>query len=654
MAKDKTPVYDESSIKVLKGLEPVRQRPGMYTRLENPLHIIQEVIDNAVDEALGGYANTLVVEMLADGRIQVADNGRGIPVGLHPEENIPTVQLVYTRLHAGGKFDKTDAESGYAFSGGLHGVGVAVTNALSDELTVVVHREGKQWEVGFANGELDKPLRKIGATSERGTTVTVRPNPKYFDSPIVPVAALRTVLRSKAALLPGLRVTFVDTRDGTPKEEVWEYTDGLRSLLEDLVDGEEPLAPAFHAEWYATEAEGTYAAGEGAAFAFGWYEDGGSSQSFTNLIHTCDGGTHVSGLKHGIFEAIRLFIELHNMTQKGIKLTADDVFRNVAYVLSAKVLDPQFAGQVKDKLISREAVNLISKSVRIPFEGWLNHNTQSAKVIAELALRNAATRQRAGTKAEKRKTSSVVMLPGKLTQCASEDIAENELFLVEGDSAGGSAKKARNKDLQAILPLRGKGVNTRELDADKSMENNEVNDISIAIGIPLHTKTGDVAWDNLRYGKVIIMADADVDGSHIQVLLLTMFFTHFPQLIHRGHVYIAQPPLYRLDVDGAGKTRLPKKLYIMNASELATNEERLKKEGYSNWTTSRFKGLGEMNVGDLWETTLRPETRTLLQVRLPLDLETDANEMFDNLMVKKRSGWRRQWMEQYGDEVVAE
>jgi topoisomerase-4 subunit B len=654
MTTPKTQQYTEASIKILEGLEPVKQRPGMYTRTVNPLHIVQEIIDNGVDEAIGGFAKTLKVELLPAGEVRVTDDGRGIPVGLHPEKQIPVVQAVFTILHAGGKFDKQNGGA-YAFSGGLHGVGVSVTNALSDVLDITVHRDGWEHTIGFANGDVAKPLKKVGRTELNGTSVLVRPNPKYFDSPDLPIAELRVLLRSKAVLLPGYAVTLVDARepDAVPKEETFLYENGMVTLLGEL-SGEEPIVPVFEGQAYAGAEDESFSEGEGCAYAFSWFEHGdGTGSSFVNLIPTPLGGTHIAGLRSALYTALRSFIDHHAMLPKGVKLGADDVFKNVRYVLSGRLLDPQFDNQTKDRLSSRDGVKLVEKMLQPRVEAWLNMNPTQARLLADLAIRQAMARQRASNKPERKRSSSVVMLPGKLAECESTDPTETELFLVEGDSAGGSAKQGRNKDNQAILPMRGKGLNVWEKDRNQALANEEIYDIALAIGVQPHTLADEVDFSKLRYYKICILADADVDGFHIQVLLLTLFFKHFPQLIERGHIYVARPPLYRLDVESAGKKRAAKKLYVMDAHEQAMWEDRLTKEGYVKWATSRFKGLGEMEALELWDTTLNPDTRRLLKVMLPDAARNDAKTMFDNLMSKGQSSWRREWMERRGNEVEA-
>ncbi len=645
--------YDESSIRVLKGLEPVRLRPGQFTRTDHPLHIVQEAIDNAVDEAIAGFAHHLAVTMHADQSVSVADDGRGIPVGPHPIEGIPVVQAIFTVLYSGGKFDKTSGAGAYTYAGGLHGVGVSVTNALSRRLECEVRRDGKIHRIAFEQGEVAEKLASRGKASGTGTTVRIWPEARYFDAMTIPLADLARLLRSKAVLLPGLEVALTVETAGEPaKTQQWRYQTGLADYLVELAQGEPSLVPVFAGQNYAGEADDTFAEGEGAAWALSWYEEAkGEGEAFVNLIPTTLGGTHVSGMRAAVFGAVTSFIEHHGLLPKGLKLQADDVGRNLRYVLSVRMLDPQFAAQTKDRLTSREGVRLVERVMRDPLEIWLNQHVAAGRTIAELAIRQALARTRAARTVERKRSSSVVMLPGKLADCESSNPAETEIFLVEGDSAGGSAKMARDKETQAILPLRGKGMNVWEKDVHQALENEEIRDLTTALGIPPHALSDSIDWGKLRYGTVAIMSDADVDGQHIQTLLLTLFFRHFPQLIDRGHVHIAQPPLYRVDVDSAGKKRQAKKLYAMDRLELESWEDRLRKEGYAHWKVGRFKGLGEMDPAELWETTLNPDTRRLLRVTLP-DAEREAAvERFNLLMAKARSGARREWMERRGSDV---
>ena len=654
-----TPTYDESSFRVLKGLEPVRERPGMYTRTDSPTHIVQEVIDNSADEALGGHAKHLHVLLHLDGSITVTDDGRGIPVGLHPDERIPVVVLAFTRLHAGGKFDKNSGNTAYAFSGGLHGVGVAVTNALSHRVSVEVRREGKIWGIEFSDGgEKIGPLENLGSCGRQsGTRVRVWPNPKYFDVPRVPPAELERLLRSKAVLLPGVTVRLdVEQADSSLVSKTWNYPDGLAGYLTELAGTTEAVAPLYAAEKYADADHADFAPGEGASWAFGWHTDSVSSESYVNLIPTVAGGTHESGLRAGVFEAVKSFIEHRALLPRGVKLQQDDVCSRMAFVLSARILDPQFQGQVKEKLNSREAVKLVSSMVRDPFEIWLNQHVEAGKAIAEISIKQALARQKNSQKVEKRKQSGVAVLPGKLSDCESTDLAENELFLVEGDSAGGSAKMARNKETQAILPLRGKVLNSWEVEQGRLFANNEIHDIAVALGIDPHTEGSAPDLSNLRYGRVIIMSDADVDGAHIQTLLLTLFYRHFPALIHHGHIYIAQPPLYRIDVPASGKKRPARRLYALDEGELQAIKDRLVKEGIRDEAieVGRFKGLGEMNPDQLRETAMAPATRRVLPVLERNATGDKTRILFNLLMGKGEAAGRRAWMEENGHRVEAD
>ncbi len=652
MAVKPVPEYSEGSIRVLKGLEPVKQRPGMYTRTDNPLHIIQEVLDNAADEALAGYGKKIKVILHTDGSVSVEDDGRGIPHGLHPEENAPVIELVFTRLHAGGKFDKGKGGA-YSFSGGLHGVGVSVTNALSTRLEVSSHREGQFARLVFAAGDVVEPIatRPLqDGERKQGTTVRAWPDAKYFDSSALPLGELTHLLRSKAVLMPGVAVSLVNEK--TKETQTWQYKGGLRDYLQQTLNGE-PVIPLFDGEGFADASSESFAEGEGAAWCVAFTEDGQPvRESYVNLIPTSAGGTHDSGLRDGLFTAVKGFIELHALLPKGVKLLPEDVFARASYVLSAKVLDPQFQGQVKERLNSRDAVRLVSGFVRPALELWLNQHVDYGKKLAELAIKAAQTRQRAGQKVEKRKGSGVAVLPGKLTDCESRDIAHNELFLVEGDSAGGSAKMGRDKECQAVLPLRGKVLNTWEVERDRLFANNEIHDISVAIGVDPHGPNDTPDLSGLRYGKICILSDADVDGSHIQVLLLTLFFRHFPKLIEAGHVYVARPPLFRVDVPARGKKPAAKH-YALDDGELTAILDKCAKDGVprEKCPISRFKGLGEMSAEQLWDTTLNPDTRRLLPVQLGnIDFARTEAEI-TKLMGKGEAAARRELMELRGDEV---
>lgn len=652
--------YDESSFRVLKGLEPVRGLPGMYTRTDSPCHIVQEVIDNAADEALAGFAKSIHVTAYRDGSICVADDGRGIPTGLHPQEKIPVVVLAYTALHAGGKFDKRSGNSAYAFSGGLHGVGVAVTTALSTRVEVEIRREGKVHQIAFNDGG-----REIGALTETGTCparqsgtrVRAWPDARYFDSPKIPHNELERLLRSKAVLLPGVRVIFeVEQADGTLHKQEWRYPDGLEGYLREMTSGAPAFAPIYTNQAYAG-ADEDFAQGEGAAWCFGWFDGIQLGESYVNLIPTVAGGTHEAGLRAGVFEALKSFIEHHSLLPKGVKLQQEDVCGKMSFVLSARILDPQFQGQVKEKLNSREAVKLVSSMLLHPFEAWLNQHVEHGKAIAELAIKQAQSRLKDAQKVEKRKSSGVAVLPGKLSDCESENIAENELYLVEGDSAGGSAKLARSRETQAILPLRGKVLNSWEVDPNRLFANAEIHDISVALGVDPHDDKAPMSvLSSLRYGKLIIMADADVDGSHIQTLLLTLFLRHFPKLVQAGHLYIALPPLYRLDVPAQGKKRPARRFYALDDNELASIRERVLKEGFKpeQLELGRFKGLGEMRPDQLKETAMDHATRRVLPVTLEEDVMTATGKLFDLLMGKTEASGRRAWMEAKGNLVEAD
>jgi len=650
--------YGEASIRVLKGLEPVKQRPGMYTRTDNPLHIVQEVIDNAADEALAGHGKRIDVTVHADGSVSVHDDGRGIPFGLHPEEQVPVLEIVYTRLHAGGKFDK-GAGGAYSFSGGLHGVGVSVTNALSRRLEVTVFREGQVASLAFAGGDVIVPLAlrpRTGSDRKAGTSVRAWPDAKYFESTELPKAELTHLLRSKAVLMPGVTVTLTFEKSG--ERLTWTYEGGLRDYLMQTLPAD-PVIPPYEGEHYADASETeNFAEGEGAAWCVAFTEEGSPvRESYVNLIPTVNGGTHESGLKDGLFGAVKGFIDMHSLLPKGVKLMPEDVFSRANFVLSAKVLDPQFQGQIKERLNSRDALRLVSSCAKPPLELWLNQHVELGKKLAELVIKQAQTRQRASQKVEKRKGSGVAVLPGKLTDCESRDLQHNEIFLVEGDSAGGSAKMGRNKETQAILPLRGKVLNAWEVERDRLFANNEIHDIAVAIGVDPHgpgpyTEGNAPDMSNLRYGKVCILSDADVDGSHIQVLLLTLFFRHFPRLIETGHLYIAKPPLFRIDAPARGK-KPAAKLYALDEGELAATIDKLTKEGAmeSACSISRFKGLGEMNAEQLWDTTLNPETRRLLPVGFGATGFTETVGSLTKLMGKGEAQARRELMELHGDEV---
>jgi topoisomerase-4 subunit B len=653
--------YSESSIKVLKGLEPVRARPGMYTRTDNPLHVVQEVIDNSADEALAGYASRINVRLHLDGSISVADDGRGIPVGPHPEEKEPTVVVVLTRLHAGGKFDKTSGEGAYAFSGGLHGVGVSVTNALSSRLVVTVKRDGEINEVEFSHGgQVTQPLTVTGkcAKKDTGTAIRVWPDPVFFESAKIPQREIERLLRAKAVLLPG--VTFrleVEKMEGGEQvekqveEHVYCYQGGLTDYLAEQVPQDSALVPIFAREAYA-DGSNVFAKGEGASWAITWSESSVFSESFVNLIPTLQGGTHEAGLRAGVFDAVKSFAEHHALLPRGVQLRQEDVTGRMSFVLSARVLDPQFQGQVKEKLNSREAVKLVAGMCKDPFEVWLNGHVEFGKAIADMAAKAAAARLKSAQKTEKRKTSGVAVLPGKLSDAATDDPMAREIFLVEGDSAGGSAKQARDRETQAILPLRGKVMNSWEVDPNSLYANKEIHDIAVALGVDRHDMEARPDLSGLRYHKVVIMTDADVDGAHISTLLLTLFFRHFPRLVELGHVHVAQPPLYRVDAPAKGK-KPARRFYALDDGELLAIKDRLVRDGFRPEAieVGRFKGLGEMNPGQLRETAMDPATRRVLPVRATREEMIETVKMFDLLMGKGEAAGRREWMEAKGNTV---
>ncbi len=620
--------YNASAIEVLSGLEPVRKRPGMYTDTSRPNHLAQEVIDNSVDEALAGYASKIEVKLYKDGSLDVSDDGRGMPVDIHPEEGVPGVEVILCKLHAGGKF----SNKSYQFSGGLHGVGVSVVNALSRHLEVWVKRDGKEYNIAFANGEKVSDLEVVGKVGRQNTGTRLRfwPDVQFFDSPRFSIRQLKHVLRAKAVLCPGLHVRFTDEKSGESEE--WQYADGLKDYLLDALQGFEMLPEVpFTGSMASTD--------EAADWALAWLPEGGEpvTESYVNLIPTAQGGTHVNGLRSGLTEAVREFCEFRNLLPRGVKITPDDVWSRVSYVLSVKMADPQFSGQTKERLSSRECAAFVAGVVKDAFSLWLNQNTAEGERIAELAIHAAQTRMRAGRKVVRKKVTQGPALPGKLADCASDDMKRTELFLVEGDSAGGSAKQARDKDFQAIMPLRGKILNTWEVDSAEVLASQEVHDISVAIGV----EPGVDDLSKLRFGKVCILADADSDGLHIATLLCALFVRHFPKLVKEGHVYVAMPPLYRIDV---GK----QVFYALDDAEkqgILARIEAEKLRGKVN--VQRFKGLGEMNPLQLRETTIHPDTRRLVQ--LAMETGDGTMSMMDMLLAKKRSGDRKAWLQEKGD-----
>jgi len=620
--------YDASAIEVLSGLEPVRKRPGMYTDTSRPNHLAQEVVDNSVDEAIAGYAKKIELTLFKDGSIEVSDDGRGMPVDIHPEQGIPGVEVILTKLHAGGKFSNKN----YQFSGGLHGVGVSVVNALSKHLEVWIKRDGKEHNMAFAHGDKISELEEIGSVGRANTGTTLRfwPDESYFDSPKFSRRQLKHLLRAKAVLCPGLEVSFRD--EATGEEQVWCYQDGLKDYLSQSLEGLEmvPTDP------FVGNMEGTT---EAASWALVWLPESGDpvTESYVNLIPTVQGGTHVNGLRTGLTEAVRELCEFRNLLPRGVKLTPDDVWARCSYILSVKLLDPQFSGQTKERLSSRECAAFVSGVVKDSFSLWLNRHVAEAERIAEIAIGAAQARLRAGRKVTRKKVVQGPALPGKLADCTSTDPERSELFLVEGDSAGGSAKQARDREFQAILPLRGKILNTWEVDSQEILASQEVHNISVALGID--PVSDDLS--GLRYHKVCILADADSDGLHIATLICALFVRHFRPLVAAGHVYVAMPPLYRIDV---GK----EVFYALDEGEKQGVLDRIeaeKKRGKVN--VQRFKGLGEMNPLQLRETTMDPDTRRL--VRLVMDAGDGTNNMLDMLLAKKRAGDRKAWLEKKGD-----
>ena len=624
--------YSANEITVLKDLEPVQLRPGMYTDTTRPNHLAQEVIDNSVDEALAGFATKIEVILHKDQSIEVTDNGRGMPVDIHPVEKISGVEVIMSKLHAGGKFSNKN----YTFSGGLHGVGISVVNALSERVDVTVKRNGEVYKIAFENGQKVEDLTVIGTCGRRttGTTVHFKPNPKYFDSEKFSVSRLRHLLRAKAVLCSGLEIKFIDKVNDT--EDTWLYQDGLNDYLMEAVNGlvtlpEQPFIGEFKGEK------------EAVSWALLWLPEGGEliGESYVNLIPTALGGTHVNGLRQGLLDAMREFCEFRNLLPRGVKLTADDLWDRCAYVLSLKMQDPQFAGQTKERLSSRQSAVFIGGVVKDAFSLWLNQNIQQAELLADMAISSAQRRLRAAKKVVRKKLVSGPALPGKLADCSSQDLNLTELFLVEGDSAGGSAKQAREREYQAILPLRGKILNTWEVSPEQVLASQEVHDIAVALGID--PDNDDLS--QLRYGKVCILADADSDGLHIATLLCALFLRHFPKLVEQGHVYVAMPPLYRIDL---GKDVF----YALDESEKDAILDRLKgKKGKPN--VQRFKGLGEMNPMQLRETTMDPNTRRLVQLTFEAQGEEsqETMETMDMLLAKKRAEDRKNWLQANGDQV---
>ena len=629
--------YDADAIEVLKGLDPVRKRPGMYTDTTRPNHLAQEVIDNSVDEALAGFAKNISLTLYKDGTVEVTDDGRGMPIDQHKDEKVSGVELILTRLHAGGKF----SNNSYQYSGGLHGVGVSVVNALSKTLEVTVKRDGVVYLMKFRGGDKASELKPIDSVGKRntGTTVSFLPDEKYFDSPKISILKLKHVLRAKAVLCPSLKVSFIDKTVGSEKaqDEDWYFEDGLTDYLTQATEVYEtlPLIP------FTGSMQGI---DEAVDWAVQWLPEGGevTVESYVNLIPTSLGGTHVTGLRNGLLNAIREFCEFRNLLPRGLKLSSEDIWDKCCYVLSSKMLDPQFSGQTKERLSSRQCAVFVAGVVKDSFSLWLNQHTAEAEALVELCISNAQSRLKAGKMVIRKKVTAGPALPGKLADCSSQDAMAGELFLVEGDSAGGSAKQARDRVFQAIMPLRGKILNTWEVDSTEILASQEVHDIAVALGVD--PASSDIK--GLRYGKVCILADADSDGLHIATLLCALFVKHFKPIVEAGHVYVAMPPLYRIDV---GK----EVFYALDDDEKNGVIDRIaaeKKPGKVN--VQRFKGLGEMNPLQLRETTMAPDTRRLVQLTLDdpdgTRKKQSTNEIMDMLLAKKRSGDRKIWLEESG------
>jgi topoisomerase IV subunit B len=625
-----TNTYNASAIEVLTGLEPVRKRPGMYTDTARPNHLAQEVIDNSVDEAVAGHAKQIQVTLHKDNSLEVSDDGRGMPVDIHPEEGVPGVEVILTRLHAGGKFSNKN----YRFSGGLHGVGVSVVNALSSRLEVKIRRNATEYQIAFESGALVEALIEIGTVGKRNTGTTVRfwPEEPFFDSPKFSVPRLRHVLRAKAVLCPGLVVTFTDLSGKEKVEDRWCYEDGLNSYLSTAMT-DAPCVPATPFVGHMSEES------QEVDWALMWQLEAGDelAESYVNLIPTAQGGTHVNGLRSGVLEALREFCEFRNLLPRGVKLAPEDVWERCCYVLSVKLEDPQFSGQTKERLSSRQCAGFVSGVVKDAFSLWLNHHVEDGEKIADLAINNAQSRLKQAKKVVRKRVQSGPALPGKLADCASQDPSRTELFLVEGDSAGGSAKQGRNREFQAIMPLRGKILNTWEVEPGQVLASQEVHDIAVAIGVD----PGSDDLSGLRYGKVCILADADSDGAHIATLLCALFVRHFRPLVEAGHICVAMPPLYRIDV---GK----QVFYALDDEERKIILDRIEKDKIKGKvSTQRFKGLGEMNPMQLRETTMAPDTRRL--IRLTINAEDDTMMTLDKLLAKKRAADRKSWLEQHGD-----
>ena len=621
--------YDAQAIEVLSGLDPVRKRPGMYTDTSNPNHLIQEVLDNSVDEALSGHCSNIKINILKDGSIKIADNGRGMPVDIHPEHNVSGVELILCKLHAGAKFSGDD----YNFSGGLHGVGVSVVNALSDRLEVNVRRNSKEYQIIFDNGHKVSELKEVGEVGIRntGTSITFKPNPVYFENIEVQIKALKHLLKAKAVLCPGLTLEFANEKKSKDKEK-WYFEDGLKSYLLESAEGAELILD----ESIVCSKEGK---GQELEFAINWsprLPKNKLDETYVNLIPTAQGGSHLNGFKSGLLDSIKEFCDYRNLLPKGLKINADDVINNAIFIVSSKLQNPQFAGQTKERLDSKDHMSFVSSTTKDTFSIWLNTHTEEGEKIAELALISAQTRAKVSNIVERKKTFKGPALPGKLSDCNSQDLNETELFLVEGDSAGGSAKQARERSFQAIMPLRGKILNTWDLESSEIIKSQEIKNLSTAIGV----LPGNNDLSSLRYGKICILADADSDGLHIATLLCALFLRHYKPLVQEGRIYISMPPLYRID---CGKDVLYAVDDVQREKVISNFQN---KKGKSKINIQRFKGLGEMNPSQLRETVMDPETRLL--VKLSLSSSDNANSMMDLLLSKKNASARKEWLEKKG------
>jgi topoisomerase-4 subunit B len=658
---EKNNEYSAKNIKVLVGLDPVKKRPGMYTNTENPNHIIEEVIDNSADEILGGHASLIKVTYFKNGSISVEDNGRGIPVDVHEESGKSALEVIFTSLHSGGKFDKENEEdSSYQFAGGLHGVGVCVTNALSTKLVAQVKKGGKLYEMIFEDGYMTQDITVIKniPKSEHGTKVTAFPNPKYFSEPNIDIKKLENALKAKSILLSGAHIQLnIEKENGEFKTIDWQYEDGIASYINEIIEegNLDRAIPVIHHKGFLTESneDSGFRKGEGAEFALTWSEFGSShKESFVNLIPTRQGGTHEIGLKNGLFDCVKDFAEQHALLPKGLKINSEDVWGKLSFVLSAKILEPEFQGQTKEKLNNKSSIKLIHQVSKSYFEHWINSNVDAGKAIVDLAIKQSEIRNKKDNNSKKRKQlGGAVFLPGKLTDCDSENPKETELYIVEGDSAGGSARQARDKEFQAILPLKGKPQNAWELSADSAMENEEISNLSAAMGIEPHTREDVIDLSKLRYHKICILADADTDGYHIQTLLFAIFMRHFPQILDNGYLYVSKPPLYKISAIVLGKDKGVVIKYALNEAERDSilkyfNKQKVKT---GSLEISRFKGLGEMNPDQLWETTLNPDTRHLVPVLIKKHNLFDTTENVDMLMKKKRSGDRKNWITHKAD-----